>query len=308
MRRTSFLNFLSLLPGVVCAIASTAALMTVCFSEIASAATVEKVKGSAAIISYGEDETQPAKGDKVFATENGKRKALMEVVQIKNGKAKVKITKGKVKEGMEVVAGKAKATADSGDGEGDPEADAEESTSKKKRPRSAGAATLFKDMTVGFLGGYAMDSQSVTITGSAAQAMTGSGFSVRGFADIPVAGSLALLTRVGAEQFNVKKDDFKSEILYAVVDLMLKYSFASTGFVPFAMGGLGLHFPISKASNILDVNRVSSTTVFYAGGGFNFVMGSSSYMQLTAEYGMFPPSNDVSTTLIAIRGGLGFRF
>lgn len=299
MRRTSFLNLQSLVTG-----AATALMMTICLGQQASAATIEKVKGSAAIVSYGEDEAQPAKGDKVFATENGKRKALMEVVQIKNGKAKVKITKGKAKEGMEVVGGKAKAAA----GEDDPDAAAEESGGKKKRPRSAGAATLFKDMTVGILGGYAMDSQSVTITGSAAQAMTGSGFSVRGFADIPVAGSLALLTRVGAEQFNVMKDDFKSEILYAVVDLMLKYSFASTGFVPFAMGGLGLHFPISKTSNILDVNRVSSTTVFYAGGGFNFVMGSSTYMQLTAEYGMFPPSNDVTTSLIAVRGGLGFRF
>jgi hypothetical protein len=301
MRRTSFLNFLSLLAGVVFAIASTTAMMTVFCNEIASAATVERVKGSAAIISYGEDETPPEKGDKVFATENGKRKAIMEVVQIKNGKAKVKITKGKAKEGMEVVSAKAKGNSDS-------DAANEESGGDSKRPRSAGAATLFKDMTVGFLGGYAMDSQSVTITGSAAQAMTGSGFSVRGFADIPVAGSLALLTRVGAEQFNVKKEDSKSEILYAVVDLMLKYSFASTGFVPFAMGGIGLHFPISKASNILDVNRISSTTVFYAGGGFNFVMGSSSYMQLTAEYGMFPPSNDVTTSLIAIRGGVGFRF
>lgn len=304
MRRTSFLNFQTLVTSASGALVATALMMTICLGQQASAATIEKVKGSAAIVSYGEDEEQPAKGDKVFATENGKRKALMEVVQIKNGKAKVKITKGKAKEGMEVVGGKAKAAA----GEDDPDAAAEESGGKKKRPRSAGAATLFKDMTVGILGGYAMDSQSVTITGSAAQAMTGSGFSVRGFADIPVAGSLALLTRVGAEQFNVMKDDFKSEILYAVVDLMLKYSFASTGFVPFAMGGLGLHFPISKTSNILDVNRVSSTTVFYAGGGFNFVMGSSTYMQLTAEYGMFPPSNDVTTSLIAVRGGLGFRF
>jgi hypothetical protein len=294
------------MPGVAFSLASTALMITFGLSQFASAATVEKVKGSAAIVFYGEDETQPAKGDKVFATENGKRKALMEVVQIKNGKAKVKITKGKAKEGMEVVSGKAKATADSG--EGDPDAAAEDSSSKKKPLRSAGAATLFKDMTVGFLGGYAMNSQSVTITGSAAQAMAGSGFSVRGFADIPVAGSLALLTRVGAEQFNVMKDSFKSEILYAVVDLMLKYSFAPSGFVPFAMGGLGLHFPISKTSNILDVNRVSSTTVFYAGGGFNFVMGGSTYMQLTAEYGMFPPSNDVSTSLIAVRGGIGFRF
>lgn len=306
MRRTSFLNFQALVTSASGALVATVLMMTTCIGQQASAATIEKVKGSAAIVSYGEDEAQPAKGDKVFATENGKRKALMEVVQIKNGKAKVKITKGKAKEGMEVVGGKAKAAADAG--EEDADAGAEESGGKKKRPRSAGAATLFKDMTVGILGGYAMDSQSVTITGSAAQAMTGSGFSVRGFADIPVAGSLALLTRVGAEQFNVMKDDFKSEILYAVVDLMLKYSFAPTGFVPFAMGGLGLHFPISKTSNILDVNRVSSTTVFYAGGGFNFVMGSSTYMQLTAEYGMFPPSNDVTTSLIAVRGGLGFRF
>jgi len=306
MRRTSFLNFSFPVTGAFFSAVTIMLVMTICAGQHASAATIEKVKGSSAIVSYGDDETQPAKGDKVFATENGKRKALMEVVQIKNGKAKVKITKGKAKEGMEVVSGKAKATADSG--EDDPNAGAEETGGKKKRPRSAGAATLFKDMTVGILGGYAMDSQSVTVTGSAAQAMTGSGFSVRGFADIPVAGSLALLTRVGAEQFNVLKDDFKSEILYAVVDLMLKYSFAPTGFVPFAMGGLGLHFPISKKSNILDVNRISSTTVFYAGGGFNFVMGSSTYMQLTAEYGMFPPSNDVTTSLIAVRGGLGFRF
>lgn len=305
MYRASFLN-LKFIVGVI-----SFALVTFCLTDKATTATIEKVKGSAAIVSYGDDETPPAKGDKVFATENGKRKALMEVVQFKNGKAKVKITKGKAKEGMEVVGGKAKATADAAEGaEDDPDAAAgdEEAGGKKKRHRTAGAATLFKDMTIGFLGGYAMDSQSVTIAGSAAQTMAGSGFSVRGFADIPVAGSLALLTRVGAEQFNVMKDDFKSEILYAVVDLMLKYSFAPSGFVPFAMGGLGLHFPISKTSNILDVNRISSTTVFYAGGGFNFVMGSSSYFQLTAEYGMFPPSNDVTTSLIAVRGGLGFRF
>ncbi len=301
MRRTSFFFSQSLV-----AIALLALAMILSASEYAIGATIEKVKGSAAIVSYGEDEPEPAKGDKAFATENGKRKALLEIVQFKNGKAKVKITKGKAKEGMEVVSGKAKAATDGG--EEDPDAPAEdEPVGKKKRTKTAGAATIFKDMTVGILGGYAMDSQTVTIN-SVAQSMAGSGFSVRGFADIPVAGSLALLTRVGAEQFNVLKDDSKSEILYAVVDLMLKYSFANTGFVPFAMGGLGLHFPISKTSNILDVNRVSSTTVFYAGGGFNFVMSGSMYMQLTAEYGMFPPSNDVTTSMIAVRGGLGFRF
>lgn len=271
--------------------------------ETAEAGTIERVKGSQAIVSFGEEEGEVAVGTKLFATEDGKRKAILEVVQFKNGKARVKITKGKAKAGMEVAA-----PSGAGKSEGDTET-AEETGGKKRRaPRNAGAATIFKDMTVGFLGGYAMDSQTVKIANSETQSMSGSGFSVRGFADIPVAGSLALLSRVGAEQFNVQSGIAKTEILYAVVDLMLKYSFAPTGFVPFVMGGLGLHFPISKKSDVLDVNRISSTTVFYGGGGFNYVMGGSSYLQLTAEYGMFPPSNDVTTSLIAVRAGLGFRF
>lgn len=270
---------------------------------ISEAGTIERVKGSQAIVSFGEDEGEVAVGAKLFATQDGKRKAVLEVLQFKNGKAKVKVTKGKPKAGMEV--------ANSGGGtkkSGGEDMAADTSTKKRRSPRNAGAATIFKDMTIGILGGYAMDSQSVKVANTAEQAMSGAGFSVRGFADIPVAGDLALLARVGAESFNVKKEEFASEILYAVVDLMLKYSFAPTGFVPFFMGGLGLHFPVSKASNILDVNRISSTTVFYGGAGFNMVMGGSTYFQLTAEYGMFPPSNDVSTSLIAIRGGLGFRF
>lgn len=276
--------------------------------EIAEAGTVERVKGSQAIVSFGEDEGEVAVGAKLFATEDGKRKAILEVLQFKNGKARVKITKGKAKAGMEVAAPSAGGKTDSERGDVDTET-AEETGGKKRRaPRNAGAATIFKDMTIGFLGGYAMDSQTVKIANSVTQSMSGSGFSVRGFADIPVAGSLALLSRIGAEQFNVQSGNAKTEILYAVVDLMLKYSFAPTGFVPFVMGGLGLHFPISKKSDVLDVNRISSTTVFYGGGGFNYVLGGSSYLQLTAEYGMFPPSNDVTTSLIAIRGGMGFRF
>ena len=96
--------------------------------------------------------------------------------------------------------------------------------------------------------------------------------------------------------------------MYAAADLLLKYGFTDSTFVPFVMGGLGLHFPISKTSNILDINRISSTTVFYGGAGINWLIGGSTYLQVTGEYGMFPPSNDVSTSFIAARFGLGFRF
>lgn len=278
----------------------------------ADAATVEKVRGALAIVAFDAADGTPAVGDKFFATENGKRKAILEIVQFKNGKAKVKIAKGKAKEGMSVTAagvkGKDKAHAASDDGTDADAAETHDAAPKKKRNRTAGAATLFKDMTLGAVAGYSIDSQTVSQAGSATQSMSGSGFSLKGFADIPVTGSLALLTRAGAEQFNVASGAAKTEIMYAMIDLMLKYAFTEGSFVPFAMGGLGLHFPISKTSNVLDVNRISSTTVFYGGAGFNYVMGGSTYFQMTAEYGMFPPSNDVSTSLIAVRGGLGFRF
>lgn len=278
------------------------------FSTSAYASSVDKVKGSQAIVTFDAGET-PTAGDKYFAMDNGKKKAILEVIQFKNGRGKVKILKGNAKEGMSLALGKhgkpgAQAAAE---GAGDEAAAEDASPKKKKSSRSAGAATLFKDMTIGGVAGYSMDSQTVTQAGTT-NAMTGSGFSFKAFVDIPVTGGLSLYSRAGVEQFNVQNGTSKSELMYGVLDLLLKYSFTEGTFVPFAMAGLGIHFPISKSSNVLNTNLVSSTTVFYGGGGINYALGGSSYLQVTAEYGMFPPSNDVSTSLIAVRGGMGFRF
>lgn len=281
-------------------------------SSEAHASTVEKVSKSQAIVVFDEGET-PSPGDKFFALDNGKRRAVLEVVQFKNGKAKVKILKGKPSAGMDVAAaGKGKASKQASAEENSDAADAAAvdgpKSRKKKRVRDAGMATLFKDTTVGIIAGYSMDSQQVSPTGQTARAMTGSGMSVKGFLDVPVTGSLNLYARFGAEQFNVTADAVKTEILYGVADLLLKYAFSQGTFVPFAMAGLGIHLPLSKTSDVLNPNNISPTTVFYGGGGFNYAMSGSMYIQATAEYGMFPPSNEVSTSLIAVRGGLGFRF
>ena len=280
-------------------------------SSEAYASAVEKVSKSQAIVVFDQGET-PAPGDKFFALDNGKRRAVLEVVQFKNGKAKVKILKGKPAAGMDVAAagkGKAQKQASAEDTEAADAAAVDGPKSrKKKRMRDAGAATLFKDTTIGIIAGYSMDSQQVSPTGQTARSMTGSGMSAKGFLDVPVTGSLNLYARFGAEQFNVTADAAKTEILYGVADLLLKYAFSEGTFVPFAMAGLGIHFPLSKTSDVLNPNNISPTTVFYGGGGFNYAMGGSTYIQATAEYGMFTPSNEVSTSLIAVRGGLGFRF
>ncbi|MDX9730821.1 MAG: hypothetical protein RBT63_03530 [Bdellovibrionales bacterium] len=288
--------------GTFCGIQLLALFLSMAPSS-ANAATIEKVRGTQAVVVFSDGETVPKAGARLFATENGKRRAVLQVVRTSKTKAIVKITRGKVTEGMEVSAAGGRRSAPQ---DADSAALNADNSSNRHPPRSAGAATLFKNMTFGVLGGYAMDSQNVK-TPSAIYDMTGAGFSAKGFTDIPVTGSLSLMARAGVEMFNVQAETVKTEITYAVVDLMLKYSFTEGTFVPFAMAGLGLHFPVSKTSDVLDINRVSSTTVFYGGGGINWALGPSTYIQLSGEYGMFPPSDNVSTSLIAVRGGLGFR-
>ena len=73
-------------------------------ASVSEAATVEKVKGNVAIVAFDATDGQPAVGAKFFAMENGKKKAILEIIQFKNGRAKVRVAKGKAKEGMTVTA------------------------------------------------------------------------------------------------------------------------------------------------------------------------------------------------------------
>ncbi|MBK7890963.1 MAG: hypothetical protein IPJ84_08995 [Bdellovibrionales bacterium] len=184
------------------------------FSRSAQADSIEKVRGKQAIVVFDDTEAKVAAGDKFFAMDGGKKKALLEVVKFKNGKAVVKVLKGNAAEGMEIMASKSKAKSQDENGNDeqastDDAASDEQSTKKKKSARTAGAATLFKDMTIGLLGGYSMDTQ--TISSPVSASMTGSGFSVKGFADVPVSGGLSLYARAGAEQFNAQGASYKTE-------------------------------------------------------------------------------------------------
>lgn len=281
----------------------------------AHAASITKAKGTQVIIEFEDGEELPSAGAQFFAMEDGKRKAIVQILRIKDRRASGKVTKGRAKEGMLLQArggGSSGSSSQASDASEYDDATATEAQRKAprgtKKPSRSKSAMKPMDTTYGVSLGFGLDNQSVTPTGSSTVAMTGSGFSAKGFIDIPISSSVGLLGRGGAEQFNVKKDAFKTEIMYATLDLLLRYTFSEGGFAPFLLGGMGIHFPLSKTSNILDVNRISSTTVFFAGLGANISMGSSSYFQVSAEYGLFPPSNEVSTNFIAIRGGLGFQY
>lgn len=267
------------------------------------AARVTKVGGGKVLIDGSDSDVALSQGGRYVVIVGGKRKAIIEITQVKGNKAIGRVLKGRA----------------AVNGTLQPLGGAKTASSGSQRARSGGGSdSPFGDLTFGAVAGYAMDSQSVTVTstdGSTSEtiAMSGSGFSVKGFGDMPVSGPIGVIGRVGIEQFNVSGSSTslgsrKTSIMYATVDLMLRYNFMEGDIVPFGAIGLGIHFPLSKTSDVLNTQQVSSTSVFFFTGGLNYKLSDTMYLTAMGEYGFFPPSNEVKTSMIAGRAGVGFRF
>lgn len=273
----------------------------------AFAARVEKVKDKQILIDN--ESTDIREGEKYFVIIEGKKKGVVKITKVKNGKSVGVLTKGKAEVDSAV-----EPTGHSS--KGPTEAVSDEDILKKKRHKKGKKGSDGDDSTpqtiVGVLVGYAMDSQSASVLDSNNNAvknsLSGSGYSLKGFGDIPLSESLGAIARGGIEQLNLASGSNNSAIMYATADILLRYSFGSGGFVPYVSGGMGIHFPLSKSSTYLDVPRISSTTVFFFNAGFNMKMSDTMYLVGVLEYGMFPPSNDVSTSFITGRFGLGWRW
>jgi hypothetical protein len=255
------------------------------------------------------EDTEMNEGQKFFVMIDGKKKGVIVITKIAKGKALGKITKGRaeVDATIEPTTGAKTASADADPGANDDGGGKKKKRKKGKRSRDAdggGGPGTF----VGVLGGYAMDSQTVKDAAGNSVAMAGGGYSLKGFGDMPLSGRVGAIARGGIEQLNLTGSGYTTAIMYATADVLIRFAFADEGFQPFVAGGLGIHFPLSKSSTILDVPRISSTTVFFIDLGFNYQMNEGMILVGALEYGLFPPSNDVSTSFITARFGAGWRF
>ena len=270
--------------------------------EAAQAARVTKVSGSSLIIDL--EGADMKAGDRVLLLDGQKKKAIVNLTQVKNGRALGKVAKGSAQVGYDA---QPLPAAGGGSGGG------------KKTRTARGSRHRGKDQTlIGGMLGYSMDNQTVTAATKESVAMTGSGFSGKALLDMPISGGLGLIGRFGAETFNLTGSSSTSacggasgcntSITYISADLALRYSFLDGDFQPYVSLGLGLHFPLSKSSNILDVNQISTTTLVFPGVGFYWKVAEGSYIPVHLEYGWFPPSNTVTTSLIALRAGYALTF
>ncbi len=266
------------------------------FSADAFAARITKTAKKSVMIENEDTEVQV--DQKFFVIIDGKKKGLVQITKVSGGKSLGKITKGRaeVDATLEPV-GKASAGG------------------KKRRKKDGGdegGGAREQALYIGALGGYSMNNQSVKGL-SETVSMTGSSFSIKGFADYPLSESLGLIVRLGVDQFGVKGESkergaVKTEIMYGSVDALLRYSFGSGSFSPFAAVGLGIWLPLSKQSDVLDVPRIATTNVILLDVGVNYFLSNRMMLTGLFEYDYFPPSNDVTTSAMTLRFGAGFQF
>ncbi len=265
----------------------------------AFAAKVKRATKKAAELELGPNEDF-VKGDKLSVMVNGKLVGTLKVRKVSgNKKVITRILSGRAPVGASVTLKGAGSTGG--------EIAAEESDS---------------NLIVGALFGYGMDNQSVKASSSSGLvtenlSMSGSGFSAKAFADMSIADELGLIARLGAETFNVTgksksgicagSTSCKTEIMYLSADLLVRYNFSPGSINPYAAGGLGIYFPLTKKTNVLDETKIASTTIFFVTLGANIRLGSM-FIPIQVEYGLFPPSNEVSTNFITGRAGLGWEF
>lgn len=274
------------------------------FAPQANAARITQVKGDQVLVDL-EGDSSFVEGARYLVMVEGKRKAVVELSKVRGGKAI-----GKTLKGTSVQSATLAPLSGGGSAQASSESSPSPSRSKSRRSRRGG---LYSSMTFGVLAGYATASQDVTKTNETIM-MKGSSLSVKAFADLPVSGELGVLARFGIENFGVTGDSVsaggpvETKIMYVDADALLRYYFLSGNLRLFPLAGMGLHYPLSKTSGVLDVARISATTIFFLGGGVNYAFSDSMYGHLTVEYGLFPPSNDVKTSLIGARFGVGFAF
>jgi hypothetical protein len=287
----------------------TALSLLALISVTAHAAVITKVSGEQVLIDLQGDSSY-TEGSRYLLMVGDKKKAVVEISKVKGDRAIGKVLKGTAQVSGTLAAlptsGGASSAASSAPARSSRSA---RSSSRRSRRERSGS------ITYGGVIGYGSTSQTVAVTkGGVSEtiAMTGSSISLKGFADLPISGNFGVLGRVGIENFGVAGSSpnlgaVETKIMYLSADVLMRYLFLEGKFRPFPLLGMGLHYPLSKSSGVLDVQRISATTIFFLGGGFNYTLNETMYLHATLEYGLFPPSNDVKTSLIAGRIGVGFN-
>lgn len=260
------------------------------------------------------------KGDELIASlSNGKRTAILKVSQIKGGKAIADVVKGMPGVGQSVTwkNGGPSVARDMREADFTSDAGEEKAINKYRDVLSS----KYTGRSWGLMGEMIMTSMSAKVsTGSGAfkqedtVAMKGNSFGLVGYYDFPILRNFHFRALGGYEPYNAtgtsKINGCESgtgcsfNVTYLGAHGQAKFNFLETrNYRAWVLGGYGLMLAMAKSSNVIKTSDITFNQLFTGSVGADFTVSRKNYIPVAIEYGLFPSSETVSTSVITLRAG-----
>lgn len=287
-------------------------------SSLALAGSVSKIKDNKVLLQL--DDTAANVNDEFFLLNpEGKKKAIITIKQIKDGKAVGEITKGQADVGFTMKAKSAPSASNNNTTE------TENTESNNDSPRSRYKGKL----AAGALIGYGMHTLSLTVQNPSVPSqkedakLTDSAFSVKGFADYNMSPALTVRGAVGWEPFSAKgttkqaicesgkSNACQASYNYLALEGDAFYNFISNKKMKIFLGlGYSYLIQVGKTVTIPNINSENTTNQMVLGTvGMNYyVRGGKGFIPAQVEYAIYPGSTNVQASSLFVRSGYGMTF
>lgn len=273
------------------------------------AQTVSAIKGQKALLDIGDMDL--AAGDRVFTLDDaGKKRSLVQIRQIRNGKAVADIVKGSPVVGHTLALSKKAGGSNS---------DASSSSRPIRGLKATGGYGYTFALMMNTMKISNFDPAGTVYPGTYNFEMTGTNFGVSGFYDYLLTREWFVRAHGAFEMFDVKKsaelaicDDANSTDCNAKFMQLGLYGTFNYVFTPaplrwWAGAGGGILIYASKDSTVLDTNKFFFNTLLMAAGGFDYFLGRNTFIPVAFEYQMIP-DKEAGVTSMVLRAGWGKTF
>lgn len=227
---------------------------------------------------------------------SGKKKAILEISQTKQGRAIAVVKKGNLQPGYSL--------------ERMPQAGAGSTASSGSSSSARGASDSMgaEKTRIGFLGGYSMNSMTAK-PASGSIALTGSSFNLVGFYQMQLDNKVFVKLLAGYETLSASNETYNVDLGYLGFTAQIEYKFYQGQTWDFwGGGGLGFLYAMNKSSNILDTAKISINQTIVGVIGADYRLSKTTFIPLQLSYSIFPDNSSSSATQIVFRGGWGKDF
>ncbi len=278
------------------------------------AGTVVKTSGKKVYILFDPSEGGTFQKNDLFNITNqqGKKLGVVELTKVQGYKALGVLKKGKAQKGNSTLFRSVGKKSKMKKLDGTDQKTAKEFDSDDKDISSPNSNRLRWGLQLGYGSAEQDVEQDAGISNQ-----TGTSFAAKGIMDYPLLKSLSLHGALGAEIFSVSGTgqnaetlqnnvSISSDITFLSIDTLLKWAVISGRSSKFyLLGGIGILHPLSKSSDSIDSETISSLALGQFGAGVEFPVGGLT-IPLDITYYLFPKSDTVSTSIISVKLGVYF--